>query len=303
MPKRSNSFQKLVHLIERQLSGEADVGQSVEIPDRNSGEKREVDVLIDAKSGHHTLRIGVEVITGRGFTPWVESMIGKHQSGHLTDKLILVAGAGFSAPARAKAAAFGVETLTLDEATAADWAATVLAKGSLRFAKLDLLPREITVTVQGSSHDTSLSAVGPETVVLSVDGNRKATLLQLVHQFVRAKSPLRDVCAREDRDKLARFEMDGTPDEECFVLDDAGDRRRVVRVHIKGAVRFAMAEVKMQKTRYRGAAVAYGVSEIAGQKLLVARIEERGAKPVWSVNLAGSDNDPGTVVDLIAPAE
>jgi len=301
MPKRSNPVQKLVHLIERQLSGEAVVRQSVEIPDRDNGEMREVDVVIDIQSGHHTLRIGVEVITGRAFTPWVERMMGMHLSGSLTDKLILVAGGGFSAPACAKAEAFGIETLTLAEAATDDWAARVAKYEQLWFAKVDLTPQEVSVTLEATPCGCAAIAVGPDTEVVSADGSRKATLIQLVHQFARKASVLKEVYSREDRDKVSRFEMDGTPDEPCFVFDDAGNKHRVMHLHVKGALRFAMAEVRMQQTSYRGAAVAHGGGNIGGQKLLVAGVEERGAEPVWSVNLAAGDNDPGLVVDLTTP--
>jgi len=298
MPRRSNQTQKLIHLIERQLSGAACVRQSVELPDRSSGEKREVDIVIDLESGRHISRIGIEVITGRGYTPWVESMIGKHQMGHLTDKLILVAGNGFSAPACAKAAAHGVTTLTLEDAAVVDWEATVFSEGKLWFARLDLSPREIALTVEKSFGFDAPIELGPGTAVFFADSSTKTTLLQLVHRFVRDKTPLRDVYTRKDRMKLRSFRIRGALDQEVFVLDEAGQSRRVNILDVKGDVRFAMIDVDMQRASYDGRAVAYAEGEINGDKLLVVGVQQRGAEPTWSLNLAKKENDPGIVVDL-----
>jgi hypothetical protein len=288
-------------MIEQQLAGNAVVRQSMELPDRTNGEMREVDVVIEVKCGRHTARIGLEAITGRAHTPWVESMLAKHQLGHLTDKLVLVAGRGFSKPARDKAKAFGVETLTLDEAAGTDWPAAIAASERLWFARLDLTPQEISVTLHSRPDGRPLAEVGPETTVVSADGSRRATLLQLVRQFIDAKSPLRDVYAQEDREKLSHFEIDGTPDEECFILDSAGERHRLLRLHVSGVLRFAMAEVAMRKGEYGDTAVAWGEGEIGGQKLVVAGIAEPGTELVWKVNLSKADNDPGTVVRLSPP--
>ncbi len=122
MPKRTNAFQRLVTLLTATLAGHAQVTESAMLIDRVSGEKREVDVLVSAMAGGYRVELGVEVISWArpADTPWVEKMRAKHDN-LPTDKLILVSERGFYEPARRKAEFYGIEVLTLEEATEADW--------------------------------------------------------------------------------------------------------------------------------------------------------------------------------------
>jgi len=303
MPIRSNRFQKLVHLIQRQLSGKADVCQSVELPDRDTGKKREVDVVITITSGHHQLNIGVEAISGKAGTPWVESMICKHQQGGLTDRLILVAGQGFSNPAAKKAQMHGVDAVTLGQAESLDWTKLVGKYAELWFAKVDLNPKEVSLTVEATPGSEPGIHVEPKMSVISADGTRKPTLIQLVHQFLREAHVLKNIYDRKDREDLTTFDMDGTPGEDCYVLDKNGNRRRVLRIHVKGSLRFSIASFDVESSSYGDAAIGYGEFEIDGKKALAAIVEEPGSEPRVSVNFSEGDNDPGRVVDLDTPVD
>lgn len=122
MPKRTNSFQRLVLLINRSLSGNARVIESAMVTDKITGEQREVDVLISTNVSGYEVNIAIEVVArGRkADTPWVESMHSKHSS-LPTNKLILVAESGFTSPALQKAKFHGFEAITIETALAADW--------------------------------------------------------------------------------------------------------------------------------------------------------------------------------------
>jgi hypothetical protein len=93
------------------------------VKDKITGAEREVDILIATDVSGYEVRIGIEVNghARKADSPWVESMHSKHAS-LPTDKLILVAEAGFTAPALQKAAFYGIEAVTIDTALAADWA-------------------------------------------------------------------------------------------------------------------------------------------------------------------------------------
>lgn len=122
MPARTNAFQRLVALLTATLAGQSKVTESAMLIDRVTGEPREVDVVVTSHTASYQVHLGLEVVAWRrpADTPWIEKMHAKHQ--HLvTDKLILVSESGFSRPARRKAEFLGVETLTIEEACAADW--------------------------------------------------------------------------------------------------------------------------------------------------------------------------------------
>jgi len=275
----------------------ATVEQSVELADQQTGELREVDVLITAASGDHVLRIGLEATDRRGGTPWVESMITKHQGGRLSDKLILVAAGGFTRGALKKAEAHNVELVTLGDAESVDWAETVGKYASLWFAKVDLSPETVSLTVK-SPEGTGLLVIGADTVVVSADRTKRSTLLQFVHFVLKQASVLRDVYAQADREKLTTFDVDGTVDEEAYALDTAGNAHLISAFHIKGGLAFSILEFQIQKNSYRDAAIGHAEFEIDGRKVVVAIVEKQGAEATFSVNLSDKDNDPGTAADL-----
>ncbi len=106
MGKQSNEFQKVIHLIHRQLAGTASVTESKYLRNRVTGEEREVDVAIESIAAGASLIVSVECVDyrgrkngkGRAGSQWVEMMHGKHGSLQ-TNKLILVSAAGFTNPA------------------------------------------------------------------------------------------------------------------------------------------------------------------------------------------------------------
>lgn len=305
MPIRSNRFQKLVYMIERQLAGQADVKQSVEIPDGDTGKRREVDVVIMVTSGRHRLKIGVEAVSGKGGTPWVESMICKHQLAMLTDKLILVAGKGFSKPAREKARLHGVETVALDKAESTDWAKLVGRYAKLWFATVNLTPKQVLLTTEQLEQpiqDPGLTTK-PETILFATRGSRKTTLIHLIHQLLRESQILRTVYDREDRDSLTRFDIDASPADDCYILDNNGNHRRVLKIHVSGSLKFSMSPFDVQTSAYKGAAVGYGELQIDGKEALATIVEEHGKEPAFSVSFSAGENDPGIVVDLHSPLE
>jgi len=297
MPIRSNQFQKLVHLIERQLSGIASVQQCAELVDQQNGETREVDVLITVECGDHLLRIGVEATDCRAGTPWVESMVTKHKGGMLTDRQILVAADGFTPGAIKKAKAYNVTLVALGSAETLDWAKTVGKYASLWFGMVDLSPETVTLTVTSQEGSPPL-VIGPDTMLVSKDRSKQASLLGFVHQVLKSRNILKDVYDRADREDLSEFTAEGSVDEEIYALDGVGGTHLVTRFRIEGGLKFAVSEFQVQKSAYRGAAVGHGEFDIANKKAVVAIIEKEGQEATFSVNLAAKDNDPGTVVDL-----
>lgn len=135
MPRRTNDFQRLLYLIHRALAEECEVEESVELTDRISGKKREVDIVIRTGGGPHSIIIGVEC-RGRGrpaSIEWVEQQWAKHQN--LTDKLILVSESGFSRDAEAEAQSRGIEAYAMKEVLR-DTESRMRRVAAIRFSKL-----------------------------------------------------------------------------------------------------------------------------------------------------------------------
>jgi len=275
----------------------ASVEQSVELVDVQNGERREIDVVITVKSGDHRFRIGIEAVDRRGGTPWVESMITKHQGGQLTDRLILVAADGFTRGAIKKAAAANVEVVALGDGKSLDWAKTVGRYASLWFGKVDLSPESVSLTVKKQGNAAQLE-IGPDTMIVSGDRSKQFSLLQFVHYVLKGANILKEVYDRADRENLTTFKAEGTVAKEVYALDAAGEAYLIKSFCIEGTLDFGIAEFQVKKNSYRGAAVGHGEFEIGDKKGVVAIVEKQGEEAAFSVNLSDKDNDPGTVVDL-----
>ena len=114
MPARSNDFQRLVFLVKKVLAGtNATVTESKFLKDLQTGDDREVDVVIEAELGGHPVTLCIECIdhTRPASVTWVEQMHSKHQR-LPTGTLVLASRSGFSRKARSLAKVAGLELLT-----------------------------------------------------------------------------------------------------------------------------------------------------------------------------------------------
>jgi hypothetical protein len=108
MPQRTNRFQHLISTIESILATArpgTTVTESKELVDKITGDRREVDIVIETSDGVRDLIVSIEC-TGdehsrRATVEWVERMWGKYQS-LPTSRLVLVSKAGFSSSAKKK---------------------------------------------------------------------------------------------------------------------------------------------------------------------------------------------------------
>jgi len=142
LPRRSNTFQDLVAIVQHHLVGSGTIEESAMLEPVNGGEPAEVDVVIRTSVAGHSLTIGIEATktSRKAGREWVERMIGKHTD-LPTDKLVLYSGSGFTPEARRKAAQNGVELISVESVDGeADLESAVL--GQLR----TLWPRFISVT-------------------------------------------------------------------------------------------------------------------------------------------------------------
>jgi hypothetical protein len=162
MPRRTNTFQQLILLINASLADGAMVEESAMLLDSVTDEPREVDILITAQAGAYTVKIAIEVVgrSRKADTPWVESMRAKH-SNLPTNKLILVSEQGFARSAVKKAQFYGIETMTLEQANDTNWdlLASLTATGIFKL---------FTITYDCSAVFTAISGV-QELIALPVN--------------------------------------------------------------------------------------------------------------------------------------
>lgn len=122
MPARSTSFQRLITAIHACSVGVKKITESAMLRDMDTGENREVDILIASNEAGYEFLICIEVVewARKADVPWVEKMIQKHKR-LPTNKLVLISKSGFTKPTLRKANAHGVETLELETALDVNW--------------------------------------------------------------------------------------------------------------------------------------------------------------------------------------
>lgn len=123
MPKKTNNYQKLVLYINQQLAAKsAVITESAMIWEKESKQKREVDILIEDASGPYKLSIGIECSNRKRKigTKDVEQLHQKHKNQNIA-KTVIVSSSGFSKPAFEYAQSNGIELLTFDTAMKMEW--------------------------------------------------------------------------------------------------------------------------------------------------------------------------------------
>jgi hypothetical protein len=143
MPRRTNDFQRLLFQIEKQLAPlGAVVEESAMLPERGTGDLREVDILISLDEGQHRVRIGIECQDkSRPATKqWVEAIAKKHEELGI-NKTVLISSSGFYAAAQRKAESLFITVLDFTSVDKADWPTEVL-----RDLKVYIRDRSSTVT-------------------------------------------------------------------------------------------------------------------------------------------------------------
>lgn len=124
MPKRTNDFQSLIaHIYEQLRPTGAQVTESAMVKDEDTGELREIDVLIDCAVGGHPMKIAIECRdrSRKESVSWIEELIGKQRALHI-NKMIAVSSKGFTGTAERKAKRNGIEAHSLIDAEKIDWA-------------------------------------------------------------------------------------------------------------------------------------------------------------------------------------
>jgi len=160
MPKSGVELERLVQWIASTIYAGAKVTPNAEVPDVDSGQLREVDILIEQPGGLVPVRIIGEVRDRAGAqgSQWIEQVHGKMRSVRAS-AAFAVSSSGFSEPAVAKAKALNIQLYSLESAMGARWEHLV------RPTKLDIISPAVSLDLALLDHRTQCSFVPDETSV------------------------------------------------------------------------------------------------------------------------------------------
>ena len=297
MPKRTNVFQEVVAIIHEHMAGDAVVQESAMLPDRMTGEQREVDVVIRSKVAGHEVIVSVEAAArGRkADTPWVESLVCKHRD-LPTSQLILVAEAGFSGPARKKAEAHNAVALSPEDLTDNDPAFVVVnALPSLWPKQLTVSPEEAVLIVRRpDGTQWRVRELQPDTVVYLADGRPMTMLAPAFHGVFTANYNqiaemigLADITEDIDRFFVLGVGKLGQPwivqvnerDEHVYLRWEESDPPQLHEIEVAeftGKANIRVGEMPLNHKRLGEVSFAYGETMLGDQPVLIVVTESEG---------------------------
>lgn len=122
--KPGRSLEKLVAYLEKHFaaSDTVTVESPKRLPDKTTGKKREHDVVLTVKSGHHIMTVAIECRDRSRpvGVPQVEAF-AKKCAETLVNKGVIVSPCGFTSTALTKSKALGIRCLSLDQVNTLPW--------------------------------------------------------------------------------------------------------------------------------------------------------------------------------------
>lgn len=295
MPRRSNWFQNLIAVIERQLAPtDAKVTESAMVWDPQACVDREIDILIETRLGIHSVTIGVECIGGESRpadVQWVERIHGKHESLPI-DRSILVSRTGFSTTALKKAEAMGMETLALSDALDLDWPSRLadwpktLQVHVRRVLRLDVL-------LHHAEEDgvQRLQAIGPAALAELVLYTREGVALGRLLDVAKAlfdRDEVRAAAGHYPISGLAgacAIPIEVADAEGGYLLDSSGKSIAFESIRLIGVFDREVVSVPWRRARYGSAAVSYLDIPFEDNIATIVAVEQQGASPKVQIHL------------------
>jgi hypothetical protein len=296
MPRRSNLFQQVVAIVYEHLADDAAVEESALIPDLQTGQDREVDVLIRGRIAGEEIIVAVEAVarSRKADVTWVESMLSKHQA-LPTNKLILVSEKGFSEGAARKASAFGVVPIVPESLSESDGVGEIVNRlQSVRARVRSLVVSYVEVALETSGGRTLAARPQPEIPFYSPKGEKQGTFSDLMDVFARGDLMAKGVELDDVEDD---FEENGSltydfpmviigddPLASPIYLDVSSDDAAqsllpVKRMKIHGTLTISIHEIPLSHQRIGATSTAFGTGKLAGSSALLVMTEgQHGSK-------------------------
>lgn len=294
MPKRTDDFQKLIALLEKQLAPDGGVvTESKMVDDLVLGVPREIDVHIEVDLGIHRVCIGVECRdrSRPAGIEWVEEVISKYQNLPV-DKVVLVSRSGFTTSALRKAMNAHITTLTLAQVSNVEWGNVIHQLNEITVAAVTTpMMRNLTVTfTDGTYISISINGSAEATVVntssltlseafmnpvLFRDGREWATVPQVFEQILREPELVQRLQEQTPSDYLREFFVDSSLMTTCGLMDSSGSRQEISSAVATVHVIRTEGKAKLQHNDYGAAKVSWGITTILGNHRTLFAFSER----------------------------
>lgn len=304
MPKRTNTFQKLILEVKRHLAAGATVEESRMLIDQKTGAKVEVDVCIETVIAGNNVRIAVECTKqGRKATvEWVQQMLGKHES-LPTDVVVLASSSGFSKNALKTARASRVQTIILDDFSDKSGANLVPMIESLWLKTCGASATKVVAVVKPAIGDIRERVVlSPDNSIFTPNGSLIGPAIDVVNailscpQFV--VEFLRQATAEHKFLELVLSPptlSDGRL--LCLQRIDPLTFVPIDELRIVGSCKVQLSEFPLKPNNIDKTEVTWGEGEFLGEKALVVSTKDPTGKRRISLNVKDLEFLPTEIIE------
>lgn len=291
MPKRSNEFQKLIHLIYQQLEDPATVTESKLLPNRVTKRLREVDVVMEVRCARTTLLVAVECRDHkkRQDVELIEQVKTKLENLGI-HKVVLVSSSGFTPQARELAQREGYDTLTLEEAVKVDWNEGIRKLEQLFLGLAHPTLRTWALTLEHASEEPipTMQDFGRDPVVYNPDGSVRSALSQFFNEVAHHALAEKSILEHADPGTQIPVIFDGEFGREYYMVDRSGRKRVVRHIRLEGTADVPdQIPVKLKHRMFGGAHVAYGTIDHPVGQGLITMVQEVRGKSSGAIRLPG----------------
>ncbi|GHE30214.1 hypothetical protein GCM10017673_36090 [Streptosporangium violaceochromogenes] len=300
MPRRTNLWQEMIAVIAAKMAGDVEVIESAMLPDRRTGAKREVDVVIKSRLGNpfpRELIVSVEATSPvRPCTvEYVERMIAKHAD-LPTNQLILVSKSGFTVEAQTKANSYGVALFSPQTFSATDSEFQIVNKlESLHPRIMNVQVKGARVAVQRPDGSTTWFFASQQHIVFTESGDELDTFEQFCYAEVKRSWPkLGDAINLHEIGEPSRREVlfstgpwrISAPDSPlCAIFRPtltSMEFHPILGVQFAASVDIEPYEVPLTHMRLGEFNVAYGKGSLNGKTMILVAVEnEQGGSIVF----------------------
>lgn len=308
MPARTNDFQSVVYFVKKHVAADAEVAESAMLRDRITGELREVDVVISAQVAGQDLAIGIECRDHRRpqSVEWVEQAKDKHSRLPI-NQTVLVSSSGFTKPAHALAAKFGIELVTPGS--------EISEQGPLAGLGVQAEAREVSwsgavrvlASMVGADAQIFQVALAPGARLFAPDGRSLGTVLELVSQIREDLETRPETALAEEDSKWLVFHVDpleaqhpATADWTSVHLKHRGNGGALLpaiqRIEVAFEIDVRISQIELEFGGLQGAEFATGTGEVAEHKALVV-LTESADGPRTSVRVTNRDGQTTDLTD------
>jgi len=302
MPRRSNSFQRLVRLIEKQLFEDGSVRESALI------EGREIDVLIEVDAGEVTFRVAVECRdhSRPQDVTWIEELIGKYSEFPVAiNKVFAVSRKGFTSGAKEKAdeSSVDLELMTFEKAECIDWGRFQLLRDEVGITAITISPaKTINISAPPLNFPGEFLETKPDIDQLKVEEKGSRLLEYISDQFRDDPNLYRQTLQKANNvfstpepptDELRYFSIANRFPEGITLRDSRGVRYELDRVIQHFLCQASRTSLSLGESIYRNTRIFSGTgSDGLGEiEMSVVLLESEKGHVDIAFEISDSEND------------